>query len=745
MNIINNIKSRVNTAIKETAGNIYQELEEYSQISQDDINTILDTENIKIAPEYNEIEFFYSNDGKQKTIYDIFSENLSITGKWYLRTLLSNHITDIKELTNRQNFIVNINSLNNNKSNNTYININTLITNNKDLEKSVYWFIKPHNPELSEMLNSIYFTKVANMIDLKKINDTEKFMNYYYTFLMIISPLWGMLSPVFFFIMPFFFTKYFLKLPMKFADYLKTLKATLFGDNIFNTIKAVLMMFMAKQIGGDPDAKVSFFKRIQILFVQLIYMLVSSPYIRYIYLLFVIIGYIWSLFTSYSVSRNYYKFIKFLHNRLKSIHLLVTNTSNLHSIISSMDVSNLPTDITDSLQKVSAILNQDTIKELYSQQTKQYFNASYNIFSNKGTVLSLYHKISNYINSNDILTLVKFNSMVETYVNFSSVTGFTKHFNKVNYIDTNINTTTNINIKNTENNKPQLSISDMFNPVCGGFNNCISNSINLVDDIINEEFDDNIIKEINSNTDNTNELELETDNNAETNDEYKESDNKEEKSDNEEEKSDNEVVLEQQNHPSSGYKNMILTGPNGSGKSTFLKTIMMSVILAQTIGWVPASSMTITPFTYLSTYLNIPDCTGKESLFQAEMNRCHNHLLKLKDLDTTEGKYSFNIMDEIFVSTNYYEGISGAWAVMKNVVKYNNAVNIITTHFDKCIENPINGYIYKHFTLSDELENDYKLRDGINRKHCALNLLEKYGFDAELVLEAKNKYSEITI
>ena len=196
-------------------------------------------------------------------------------------------------------------------------------------------------------------------------------------------------------------------------------------------------------------------------------------------------------------------------------------------------------------------------------------------------------------------------------------------------------------------------------------------------------------------------------------------------------------------HPSIGTKNMILTGPNGSGKSTFLKSIMMSVILAQTIGFVPAKSCELTPFTYLSTYLNIPDCTGKESLFQAEMSRCHNHLLKLKELDDNEGKYSFNIMDEIFVSTNYYEGISGAWAVMKNVVKYNNAVNIITTHFDKCIEKPINGYIYKHFTLSDELDNDYKLRDGINRKHCALSLLEKYGFDEELVKEAKNKYNEI--
>ena len=83
MNIVSNIKNRVNTAIKETSGNIYQELEEYSQISQDDINSILKLNEIDIPAEYKEIEFFKSNDGKQKSIYDLLSNNLSITSKYY--------------------------------------------------------------------------------------------------------------------------------------------------------------------------------------------------------------------------------------------------------------------------------------------------------------------------------------------------------------------------------------------------------------------------------------------------------------------------------------------------------------------------------------------------------------------------------------------------------------------------------------------------------------------------------------
>jgi hypothetical protein len=719
MNIISSIKNKINTAIKETAGNIYQELEDQSQISINDINEILGIDQLNINPEYKEIEFFKSNDNEQPTIYSLLSENLSITGKWYLKFLLSIHITDITELKKRQLLIKYF-------STNKQINIelNNYITFIKNIEKDIYWFIKPHNPELTELLKSVYFTKIANFIDLKKVNDTEQFMNYYYTFLMIISPVWGIFSPVIFFIMPYFFTVYFLKLPMKFSSYVATLKATLFGDNIFNTIKGVLSMFIIGQIAGSEETK-SFAKRLQLLFITLIYKLVSSPYVKYIYLGFVVIGYIWSLFTSYSVSRNYYKFIKFLHNRVLHLHILINNTNTITDIINKNNLINkLPNDLLNTYNKVNEILKTPVIQEIISNENKDYFSKSYNILSNKGIVLSLYHKISNYINPEDILLLVKFNSMLETYINFTQNYIFT-HFNPVKYI--------------IDTNKPQLTVLSMYNPVCGGYEKCIPNSLNLFDELPEESAS-------NKNTIVKTDKEVETiDKEVETIDEEVETIDEEVETIDEEVETIDEEVEKIDKHLSEGFKNMILTGPNGSGKSTFLKTIMSSVILAQSIGYAPVKLMELTPFTYLSTYLNIPDCTGKESLFQAEMSRCHNHLQKLKKLDEKENAFSFNIMDEIFVSTNYYEGISGAWAVMRNVVKYNNSINIITTHFDKCIEKPISGYIYKHFTLSDDLTNDYKLIDGINKKHCALGLLEKYGFDKELIEEAKNKYSEIKI
>ena len=80
------------------------------------------------------------------------------------------------------------------------------------------------------------------------------------------------------------------------------------------------------------------------------------------------------------------------------------------------------------------------------------------------------------------------------------------------------------------------------------------------------------------------------------------------------------------------HTNMIITGPNGSGKSTYIKSVIECILLGQTVGVVPAKEFSFTPFTNIATYLNIPDCQGKESLFQAEMNRCYQQLQILKPL-----------------------------------------------------------------------------------------------------------------
>ena len=191
-------------------------------------------------------------------------------------------------------------------------------------------------------------------------------------------------------------------------------------------------------------------------------------------------------------------------------------------------------------------------------------------------------------------------------------------------------------------------------------------------------------------------------------------------------------------------KDIMVTGPNASGKSTFLKAITESLILGQTICLVPASKMSFTPFHQINTYLNIPDCQGKESLFQAEMTRCYKQIEGFKSLKKNE--YVFSIMDEIFVSTNYFEGLSGAYAISKKMASFDNSICLISTHFSKLSEKCENENTYKNFHFSidyddnNKIRKSYTLKEGRTKQHIALEMLEEKGFDNDLVKNAKDMY-----
>jgi DNA mismatch repair ATPase MutS len=178
------------------------------------------------------------------------------------------------------------------------------------------------------------------------------------------------------------------------------------------------------------------------------------------------------------------------------------------------------------------------------------------------------------------------------------------------------------------------------------------------------------------------------------------------------------------------------------GNSIYLESSTLGSI-------VPAKEFSITPFTNISTYLNIPDCQGKESLFQAEMNRCHQQLEMLESAEnnTIDNEFSINIMDEIFVSTNYQEGMSGAYAIIKKMCNLNKCLNIITTHFDVLAGMDEDKVDKQYFDIeideNDSIISDYKIKSGVSKKHLALKLLKKKGFDASIIADAEYLYEKL--
>lgn len=185
-------------------------------------------------------------------------------------------------------------------------------------------------------------------------------------------------------------------------------------------------------------------------------------------------------------------------------------------------------------------------------------------------------------------------------------------------------------------------------------------------------------------------------------------------------------------------KSIIITGPNAGGKSTMIKSILIAVILAQTIGFANAGDIGMTPFYYISSQMNIPDCKGKESLFEAEMFRSKRHLDVLKSLEKSQKSVIF--MDEIFNSTNPVEGIAGAFAIAKNMAKYENNLSIITTHYLYLTKLSKNNFknikMNIKYTESGDIIYPYKLTKGVSKQFIAIEILQKHGFDENIVKDA---------
>ena len=185
---------------------------------------------------------------------------------------------------------------------------------------------------------------------------------------------------------------------------------------------------------------------------------------------------------------------------------------------------------------------------------------------------------------------------------------------------------------------------------------------------------------------------------------------------------------------------ILLTGPNASGKSTFIKNVLICIILSQTIGLSPCSGIKMTPFYYVNSYIEIPDKEGYESLYQAEINRCYKLLGDIED-NTKRGLFSFIIMDEIFNSTNYIEAISAAYSICYYLSKSDLLISIITTHYgyltnieDDCKR--IKNYKMILERKDGEIKFKYKISKGISNEYIALELFKKKNFAPKIVEKA---------
>lgn len=181
-------------------------------------------------------------------------------------------------------------------------------------------------------------------------------------------------------------------------------------------------------------------------------------------------------------------------------------------------------------------------------------------------------------------------------------------------------------------------------------------------------------------------------------------------------------------------KSILLTGSNMSGKTTFIRTIALNALFAQTINTCFAKEFSSKPMLIFSAIRITDDLMNDKSYYFEEV-------MTVKELITASQAdcYKLFLLDEIFKGTNTIERIAAGKAVLSYIGRDKNIV-FVSTHDIELTELLKDSYELYHFTEvveNDKIHFDYKLKEGNVKTRNAIRILELNNYPAELINEAK--------
>lgn len=187
-------------------------------------------------------------------------------------------------------------------------------------------------------------------------------------------------------------------------------------------------------------------------------------------------------------------------------------------------------------------------------------------------------------------------------------------------------------------------------------------------------------------------------------------------------------------------KKIIITGPNAAGKTTVIKSILLNIILSQQIGYGYYENAEITPYDYLHCYLNIPDTSGRDSLFQAESRRCKEIL---DCLEKEKDKKHFCIFDELYSGTNPYEAVASAYGYIDHISNMKNVDLMLTTHYIQLCKNLKTNKNVKNYHMEVNVKSDYnveymyKYKKGISKIKGGIKVLYDLEYPESIIEKTK--------
>ncbi len=186
-------------------------------------------------------------------------------------------------------------------------------------------------------------------------------------------------------------------------------------------------------------------------------------------------------------------------------------------------------------------------------------------------------------------------------------------------------------------------------------------------------------------------------------------------------------------------KSILLTGSNASGKSTFLKSVALAQIMAQTIYTCHAASYTTDFYKVMSSMALSDNLKDGESYFVVEVKSLR------RIFDEIGNTPVLCFVDEVLRGTNTKERIAASGTLLEDLSS-RNALVFAATHdieLTKLLEGKMLNYHFSETVTEGSVSFDYKLKEGPSNTRNAIRLLKVFGFPDKLVEDSENLYGSL--
>lgn len=184
-------------------------------------------------------------------------------------------------------------------------------------------------------------------------------------------------------------------------------------------------------------------------------------------------------------------------------------------------------------------------------------------------------------------------------------------------------------------------------------------------------------------------------------------------------------------------KPVLITGSNASGKSTFLKSVAINALLAQTVNTCPAEEYSAPFYRIYSSMALADNIEAGESYYIVEIKS----LKRIVDAVWKPGAKILCFIDEVLRGTNTVERIAASSEILKNLAS-NGVMCFAATH-DIELTHILEDY-YSNYHFTEEVEDDnvvfsYVLQNGRATSRNAIKLLKIIGYDNAIIDNSKRR------